>query len=624
MSKKAKKPTPQKTAAPTQFRQAPKMPSEIQSSQTKTSPSKKPYKSYSIKEKWLISLLLALFAPLTVCFFGPFEIFGNNMGEFKFLLWDFWFLCGMIAVAIAAVIFGLLMLLRGRAYDVCFGLIFGLSLMFFIQGNYLSIGAGALEGDGVGETISVLKIVINMIIWLVVLAGCIVAMLLLRKKFKDLIRTISTVALLALVGMTFISFIVISISTDVYATEKTGYQGDLSVDNEVLTVKNLDTLATDNNIVIFIVDRFDHTYFDKAMEDCPEVFDGLDGFTHFDDYVTLYPRTYPGVPHILTGVEVDFTISRVEYMENAFSTSPYWQALNEKGFDINVYTDSFYGYDNATHMRDYVSNTSGNVSYKIINHSSLSLDMLRISLYRYVPFLMRPVLGNVSTPMYDKYVDYAVEEEVYSTDMKNVYEEMTDEPFTFRESESGISFIHIAGCHTPNRYGSDFGDVTAEERNDTNVALKQSFKIISAYLDEMKRLGVYDEATILILGDHCSIGSDTVPPSKPHVTTLLAKPAGVSQGELKESKAQVGAQDIFATVLTAAGSEKAEDYGMNIFDVPENEDRIRRYQFQMVEGTFYEGNYLNAELEIVGSGNDYANWHLIRVVDLQTNIYYGN
>lgn len=648
---------------------------------------KSTYKGYTLKEKWLPSLLLSLFAPLTVCFFGPFEIYGNNMSEFKFLLWDFWLMCGAVALVAAVVIFGLLLLLKGRVFDVCFGLLFGCSLMLFIQGNYLSLGVGALEGDGVGDLLTTGKIIVNSIIWIIVIAACVVAMLLLMKKFKDLIRLVSTVALIALVGMTVISFAVISMTTDVYAPEKpdtpivfpneedvlssdtdktpADTQSTLSgekdssapeqtvapgesqstptddsqetqgpdigsspdvpvIEEEVLTFKNLDTLATQNNIVIFIIDRFDHTYYDKAVEECPEIFDCLDGFTHFDDYVTLYPRTYPGVPHILTGVEVEFTeTTRPNYMQQAYSQSPYWQALKDAGFDINVYTDDYYGYENATYMRNFVSNTSGNVDYKIVNRANLSLDMIRTSLYRYLPFFMRPVLGEINTPMYEKYVEYDLPENnsKYSTDMKEVYEEVTNAPFTFRDTERGVSMIHIAGCHTPNAYGADFGQVTPEEKKDTNVGLQQSFKIISAYIDEMKRMGVYEDATILILGDHCSIGSDTKPPYKPHVTTLLAKPAGVSEGGMKESKAQVAPEDIFATVLTAAGSDKAGNYGTNIFDIPENEDRVRRYFFQIVEGTFEEGNYLNVELEIVGDANNFDNWTVIETVDMQMNIY---
>ncbi len=601
--------------------EARKTPSSHTMTAANREPAKKnPYKGYTVKEKWLVSLLLSLFAPLTLCFFGPFEIYGNNMDEFKFVLWDFWMLCGLVAVASAAVLFGLLMLLRGRAFDVCFGLIFGLSFMLFIQGNYLSLGAGALTGDGVGETISMTQNVINLIIWIVVVAACIVAMLLLH-KFKEIIRLAATVAVVALVGMTVISFVVISLTTDVYASEKTGYQGDVSITNEVLTVKNLDTLATDNNVIVFIVDRFDYTYMDRALAECPEIFAELQGFTHFSDYISLYPRTYPAVPHLVTGVENDFSGTRGSYMKGAYSESPYLQALKERNFDINVYTDDYYGYMNATHMRDFVSNTSGNVSYKIVKRASLSMDMIRISLYRYVPFLVRHTLGNVSTPMYDKYVDYALEDPEYNTDMKSAYDVISDEEFTFRSAENGISYIHISGCHLPNRYDPDFAPAEGDERNDSNVAMAVSFKIISTYIKEMKRMGVYENATILILGDHCNIGSDTALPNKPHVTTLLAKSAGVSEGELQESKAQVGAGDVLATVLVAAGSDKATDFGENIFDIPEDENRSRRYLFQLVQGTLYEGNYINAEYEILGPGRDLNNWHLRTETDLHKNIY---
>lgn len=581
---------------------------------------KPPYKGYTVKEKWPVSLLLSLFAPLTLFFFGPFEIYGNNMGEFKFVLWDFWALCGLIALACAGVIFGLLMLLRGRAFDVVFAFIFGLSLMIFVQGNYLSLSSGSLTGDGVGDTITIFENVINLIVWVVIIAACIVAMLLLHRH-KEIIRLASTVAVIALVGMTVISFAVISLTTDVYDSEKTGYQGDVTINNEVLTVKNLDTLATENNIIVFIVDRFDYTYMDKALASCPEIFDELEGFTHFSDYISLYPRTYPGVPHIVTGVENDFSGSRYSYMEEAYSGSPYWQALKEQDFDINVYTDDYYGYTNATYMRDYVSNTSGNVSYKIVNRASLSIDMIRISLYRYVPFLMRHTLGNVSTPMYDKYVDYDLEDPEYSTDMKGVYNEISDEEFTFRSADNGVSYIHISGCHLPNRYDPDFDTASGDQRQDSNVAMKVSFKIISTYLQEMKRMGVYEDATILILGDHCHIGSDTALPNKPHVTTLLAKPAGVSEGKMNESKAQVAAADVLATVLVAAGSDKAADFGENIFDIPEDENRSRRYLFQLVQGTLYEGNYINAEYEILGPGRDLDSWHLREQDDLHKNIY---
>ena len=581
---------------------------------------KRGYKSYTAKEKWLFCLLLSLFTPFALLFFGPFEIYGNNMDEFKFVLSDFWATCGIIALASSALIFGLLMLLRGRAFDTGFGLIFGISFMFFLQGKYLSLGSASLSGDGVGDEISPAATVINLLIWIIVVSACIVAMLLLN-KYRDIIRTVATVTAVALLGMTLISFAVISMTTDVYSDTKTGYMGDPSLDNEVLTVKNLDTLATENNIVVFIVDRFDHTYMDKALKDCPEIFDELEGFTHFNDYISLYPRTYPGVPHIVTGVENDFSGTRHDYMKKAYSESPYFMALKEKNFDINVYTDDYYGYVNATHMRDFVSNTSGNVSYSVVGNTSLSLDMIRVSLYRYLPIIARPVLGTVNTPMFDKYVDYDLEDAEFSTDMKEVYDVISKDEFTFRKSENGLSYIHVSGCHLPNLYDPNFEAAQGDERYDSNVGMQVSFKIISTYIKEMKRMGVYENSTIIILGDHCNICSDRDFPKKPHITTLLAKPAGVSEGELKHSDAQVGASDIFATVLHAAESDKASDYGQNIFDIPEGEDRSRPYHFQLVVGTLYEGTYINGIFEVVGPGDDLDNWHLKQEIELGKNIY---
>jgi hypothetical protein len=262
-----------------------------------------------------------------------------------------------------------------------------------------------------------------------------------------------------------------------------------------------------------------------------------------------------------------------------------------------------------------------NVSYEIINNDDLSHDMIKVSLYRYFPFFLRDTLGNVSTPMFDKYVKYEMVHNVFNTDMKQVYTKISDDEFTFRNAEGGVSYIHIAGCHLPNAYGTDFSEVTEDEKYDITVAMKQSFKIISAYINEMKRLGVYEDSTIIILGDHCDIGSDHEGPYKPHVTGLLAKPAGVSEGEIKESKAQIGSGDIFATVLTAAGSDKASDYGINIFDIPEDEERTRPYHFQILEGYYPNGIYKDAIYEIVGSGLELENWRLLRIIDLQKNIY---
>ena len=296
---------------------------------------KKPaYKGFTTKEKLLPVIMLALIAPFMVCFFGPFEIFGNNIDQFKFTLGDFWLICILLSAGIAVLIGAVLMLLRGRAFDVAYGLMFGVSLMFFLQGNFLSMGMTSLEGDGGTEGgMGFGKIFLNAAIWLIVIGGSIAVMLLLD-KFRDTVRLISIVVLVAVLGSSVISFATISLTTDVYESDKQ-LQGPVQGD-QVLTVKNLDTFAKEQNVIVFIVDRFDYSYYDDAVKNYPEIFDGLDGFTNFADYITLYPRTFPGALHVLTGIETDFSLSHDEYMTHAYKDSQHLKDIKSQGFDVNI------------------------------------------------------------------------------------------------------------------------------------------------------------------------------------------------------------------------------------------------------------------------------------------------
>ncbi len=615
---------------------------------------KKTYKGFTFKERLLPSILLALLAPLTVCFIAPFEIYGGNVAEFKFVLADFVGVCLLIALGAAAVLAAALLLSRGKVFDVVFGVIFGLSFMFFLQSNYLSLGQTSLAGDGTGPAASVGEIVLNAAIWIIVTAGCVVAMLLLN-RYKDTLRLVVTMALVVMLFMSFVSFITVSLTTDVYVPEKnlttedtaatlesttppaetsageTGGEigGETGTDQpgqtpvidpdavRMLTVENLGTLATDHNIIFFLVDRFDQRYYDEALVEAPEIFSELQGFTYFNDYIARYPRTFPAVTHLLTGVETDFSLSREDYFKHAYTTAPVMHALKDAGYDINIYTDNYYGYANAAHMADYATNLSLKISYKIVDRPRLSLDMLRLSLYRSLPTGLQPVVGDISTPTFERYVDYDAEYDVSRTNMKALYDWMTAEPFTLREADKGYSFIHMSGCHLPISYNENFESISGADRDDGVVAMRVTFKLISTYIAEMKRLGVYDNATIIITGDHSNIESDDDDPTFPHMTALLVKPAGVTEGGVKVSSAQVSPDDLLATILAEAGAPFLHEGDRTVFDIPAGETRTRRYLFQRKDGGIYE----SVTYEITGPGRDFNNWKVVARDPLGKSIY---
>lgn len=615
---------------------------------------KSAYSGFTFKEKLLPSILLSLVAPFTVCFVAPFEIYGGNTAEFKFVLFDFVGICLLIALGIAAVLCGILLACRGRAFDVVFGLIFGISLMLFLQSNYLSLGQTSLVGDGTIPPTPIGQLVLNSAIWITVIAACVLVMLLLN-KYKDTVRLVATMVLVLMLFMSFVSFLTVSLTTDVYAPDKSqisstetgnktetesngesstesnngswigseseSLSGDLPTDfsdSSLLTVKNLNTLSSDKNIVVFLVDRFDQRYYNDAISECPEIFEELSGFTYFNDYVSRYPRTFPAITHMITGVDTDFSLSRHDYFKKAYSQSPLLYDLKNAGYDINLYTDTYYGYDNAIYMAGYASNLSINRDYKIVNRTSLSMDMLRLSLYRSLPSCLRSAVGDIRTTTFDKYVEYNTELDVYSTDMKAVYNTLTAENFTVRNTDKGYSFIHLSGCHLPNLYDENFEPVSESDKYSTTVAMKQSFKIINAYISEMKRLGVYENSTIIITGDHASIGSDSKDPYYAHMTALLVKPAGISEGDIVTSSASIAPENIFATIRAAAGLDLPEnEEWRTVFEIPENEIRKRRYLFQRKTSDGYE----SITYEITGNGNLFSNWKIVDRKALGKSIY---
>ena len=582
---------------------------------------KKPaYKGFTTKEKILPVIMLSLIAPFMVCFFGPFEIFGNNIDQFKFALGDFWLLCIVIAAAIAAVVGVVLMLLRGRAFDAAYGLVFGISFMLFLQGNFLSMGMTSLEGDGAAEGgLGFGKIFVNTAIWLLIVGGSIAVMLLLD-KYRDTVRLISIVALVAVLGSSLISFVTLSLTTDVYGDKALV---EIKEGEQVLTVQNLDTLAKEQNVIVFIVDRFDYEYYDVAMRDCPEIFDELDGFTYFADYITKYPRTFPGALHVMTGVETDFSMSHDAYMTHAYKDSDHLMDIKNNGFDVNIYTDDYYCYEDAGDLSGYAENLSGKVSYRILQSASLSIDMIRLSLYRYLPFCAQGLVGNISTPTFDKYVEYDMTYDIFSTDMKKTYGVLTEDDFTLRESDKGYSFIHIDGCHKSTIYDPDFNELPEGDPNNlswsTENVMKQSFKVISRYIAEMKRLGVYENATIIITGDHANIRSDTKQPDNVYVTALLVKPAGVATGEIVNNYAQLDVDNVLATIKEACGITTDTP---TVYEVPEGEEQVRTHMFQRsYKNEAGKTVYENIEYEIRGNGKNFANWTIVSRTELGKSIY---
>ena len=597
---------------------------------TNTSAAKQPVKQAAkaapkktFLQKLFPTLLLALAAPLTLCVFGPFDIYYGNMQEFAFSLGDFFPVMFLFALIIAAVIFSVLILLEGMAYDIGCAAVAGISLMFYIQRSYLNMGISSLAGDvdSVAE-IGVGAYILNTAIWLLIVGGAVCAAIFLRKKYAETVNTVIVIAMVALIGMQLVSFGVVSMTSDVYvpvlerAENSDEDKPQTQAQPMVLTYENMGELSKGNNIVFFLVDRFDSNYYEAKIKAEPEYFNRLDGFTYFSDYTTLYCRTYPAVASILTGKDHDYFTkeSKADKFAKFYGEGGGTMAtLKENGYSINLYTEKSYVYTDAAVMDRYVDNTSGIDEYYIDSEVALAKDMLRLSMSQFLPLVAKNSVGYLSTPTFNSHAVYETEGEMFMVDenaTEDLQARLEDTEFVKVDSEGQFTFIHLYGCH--------------DTKQSSSENINETFDLIYYYIDQMKAMGIYDSSTIIITGDHAAalsdskmIGAASSRDDGTRVTAMLFKKSGESGTALKTSSAQISQDELWNTIFESEGMTSAKT-GDSFYEIPEGVDRERRYIFEMYKNSKNNDLKYNRvyEYKITGTAHDGANWEIVKETDI--------
>ena len=579
-------------------------------------------KGFTLRQRLAPTILVAVALGLTLCIIGPYDVFFNNVDEFLFSGKDFALWNILYCIALIGLVCGILLPLKGKWFDVTFAVIFAITLMLFVQGTYLNGGMNSLAGDGVGETVIPIGTqIVNCAIWLLMIGACVTTVLLLKADYHEWIGTVACLAMVVVIGMQMVPLLVSGLTLE--PEQKSQVRGDA-----FLTFENLNEIGAEDNVFYFVIDRFDWSFYENyAKKEAPELFENLDGFTYYCDMVSYYPRTFPAIPYMLTGIAHDFEDSRVSYLNEAYEQSEFLHLMNDSGYDINIYTDYFYGYDNAGAMEDYISNSSsGDIEICVMNKMELSWDMVRLSLYRYLPLSAKSWVGTVNTPMFQKYIGYTSLYSKYASDMRDVYNFLQESNPALADVDKKFSFIHLEGCHIPNPYNEDFKPaVTSADKNSPTVSLKQSFKIINMYILKLKELGLYEDATIIISGDHASLrGSDTMLLDAPgkngeaFLTALFVKPSGSAGTPLQVSNAPIAQADVIPTILKSEGIQTDKDFGRAVFDVAEDEERIRTSVFHSCQNS---NDYEEIIYRIKGSGRDLNNWTVIECGKYVGDIY---
>lgn len=555
-------------------------------------------------QRFLFALCMMALFMYTYFVVAPFEIVGGNADSLSFGVRDIWVVMVAFAVIAGSLAALLLSVLRGRAFAVALGAVFSLALMGFLQALFFNGGLPSADGHAVPWGDYAITMLANALVWLVVVGAC-VALCVKKPSFSRALFTV----------LAFVLILTQSIGIATYVKHDI-VLGDSGV---TVTREGLFEVSDKSNVIVFVVDTVDTNQFDQVLAANPDMLDEFTGFTLFEDSAGAMIPTSHAVPFLLSGERLQEGETYNHYVDTRYSRSSFIDDIYNQNYSISLYADCIFS--GMTEFGDKTTN--------IRTVDALSIDALgtvkmlsQVAFYRDAPWVCKPLCWYYTDDIGNAVVDESQEvddsQRPYVLDDVQYYQDLLASGLSFQEdegAEGALKFIHLNGAHVPYIMNEDavLGDGSTTLERQT----QGTFKILSEYLSELKRLGVYDSATIIVTADHGIWYPTTDIITEPSTPLCLVKPAtdaGESSEPYRVSMAPVSQDDFHSTVIEAVGGDKlGYGAGMTYFDVPEDSDRIRYYDMtRYPDDTLSRFNELD-RFEIVGDARDFSNWRLIDV-----------
>ena len=550
--------------------------------------------AYPFKTRLVLAALVSFAFVFSVLLFIPYELYLGNTADFSFTFGYFWGPIALVGAGVFVVLTGLLCLCRGWLFRSLAALVFGFTLAGYIQSMFMN---GMMQDmNGVEETWSGPQVIGNLVIWLVVALIPLVISLFWQKLWQTIVQFGSA----ALVVIQAVALLSMSFSTTLPA-----------IDSRLTDKGLLEVSGNGKNVVLFVLDKFDQTYMDKALSVDPEVTDGLKGFTYYPDATGSYCYTHVAMPYFLSGVHIGEYNPTDAQLTETLESSPYFGFLSENVEDIGIYTGEKYIPSKMAQNR--ITNFQS-APYQL-NGRQIIKTSLKSSFYRIMPFQFKPYFAYYSGEFNEAIeVQDGVEYNFYNPETHMTDADLLDSleggGIQVNEDTNGsYRLIHLAGVHEP-LHLDEKGDYREEETSHAQSSAGE-LKIVAAYAKALEEKGLFRDATIIVTGDHGATwvleeGNDDNINVNP---LFLYKPAGVGYDTaFSTSAAPVSHADIFPTVVETLGGD-GEFYGRVLDTIAEGEERERYYYWCRVNpiASEYE-SHLQVEYAINGDARELSNW----------------
>jgi hypothetical protein len=517
------------------------------------------------RRRFVLSLLAVGFAGFTLGIVAPFEIVAGGAGSLTFSLTD---VAPIMAVFVAVAVLVLALALscvRGKAFTVLLSLVFAVGLCCYVQAMFMNSGLPSANGSTVdfwGEHATMM--VISAVVWVALIIAVPVVSNLRRSRAQAVIG-LACAALIVVQGVG-----VASLFMNGGDNESDGGLGPLYV-----TAEGLYEVSSNNNVIVFILDCFDTTVMNQILAEDSSVSQGLEDFTYYDNQSgTMIPTKY-AVPNLLTGSVPQRGQSFADYEASRYRNGAFLQDISDAGYSIGLYSDTLMISDMGRsdayrNVARYTENIHSLDSFAVDVAGTLKA-LIKCALYRDAPWALKWRFWFYTDEVNQSVVKASDDpaESVYSVDDVKYYADLQSNKLSLADdsssSKGAFKFIHLAGDHNPYNIDENGNYVGLNGSSETRQA-KGSLTMVKTYLQYLRDLGKYDDATIIITSDHGHWESSLEQPTETVSPMLLVKKSGATGGAgLQVSHSAVSHADFQGTVLSAMGISDSK-YPTTYFD----------------------------------------------------------
>ncbi len=500
------------------------------------------------KEKIFQALVSSLLLIFTFFVIGPLGLYVNNISEFWFTIKPLLFMVLVSGFVLWATITLVLCVLPSKVSTLLSAIIFGLGVATYIQGTYMQMDYGLLDGSPVDWSRFGIWGLLNSAIWVLCIflpmVYCVV-----KKSFPIKVVKILTILILTVQTVTVSAAL---FDVDLFKTK-------LSVSEN-----GMFELSKNKNVIVFLLDTFDRELMKKLITMQPEYKKEFENFTFYENTLGMYPTTACAVPYLLTGAQYKNEVTYKDYLKTAFEKSQLFSTLKSYNYDCSVYSLQIFA---SSSWKGIISNVIEEKP-QISSYLKLSKMIYKLTAMQYFPHALKKNIW-MFMPNFDIFKKN-VNETFDVADSIGFYQKLTNNKITTTNEKNVFQFYHLKGAHQPFNYNENLEPIAENFGNETDVT-KASFKIIDEYMRQLKDKGMYDNTMIVITSDHggTEYGLHEYP-------TLMIKNFGENHA-FSTSEAPISHSDMVPDILNKVTN--TNNFGKSIEDWKENDLRSRPFLY---------------------------------------------